>query len=91
MKPPRVAGVAVDLSSVTKIEIMFNGKYFDSDTYSSAFDWSGGEGVIDFSLGAIDLPVGKDSTTELIVYDPINPNGYIWATFIMEVIDLDTL
>ena len=81
--------MAVDLSSVTKIEIRFKADYFDSGTYSSAFDWSGDEGVIDFSLGQ--SPVGKDSATEMIIYDPTNPNGYIWSTFIMEVINLGAL
>lgn len=81
-------GVAENLSSVTKVGLLFLGRYIHSNNYPSAFDYVTQKtlGIITFRLGAIaTLPTGRDQATELIIYDATNPNGIVWGTFDLEV------
>lgn len=84
------AGSPVDLSSVTKISIKFKGVLYDSTTYTSAFDWSAGTGKVDIKLGSISvIDIGTDHRAELVVVDPSNPNGIVWGTIPVRVLDMD--
>ena len=82
--------VAVDLASVTKMEIYYLGSYYSSEDYASSFDWSEGDGKVTFKLGVIpSFPAGRDKKAELIVYDPSNPEGIVWTYLDIKAIDID--
>lgn len=81
-------GVVTDLTSVTKVGILFLGNYYHSDKWPTAFDYTTQKalGIITFKLANIaTIAVGKDENTELIIYDATNPNGIVWGTFDLEV------
>lgn len=86
------AGSPVDLSSVTEMSIKFRGTLYDSTTYTSAFDWSLGSGRVDLKLGSIAvIDTGTDSRAELVVVDASNPNGVVWGTIPVRVLDMDRM
>lgn len=74
-------GAVVDLSGVTKMELIFSGQDPVSSTTSPAvFDWSQGNGKLVLTLGDITfLSVGSEYVPELIVYDASNPDGVNWG------------
>ena len=70
----------IDLSPVTAMEIFFLNSLYSSIDHPEAFDWTvdPANGRANFKLGIIPtIPVGRDSKSELIVYDPSNPNGVV--------------
>lgn len=74
-------GVAVDLSSVTRMQIIERNEAFtvDSQTASDAFDWSRATtGKVVLSLGGEGLNPGTYAC-RLITYDPSNPDGIVWG------------
>lgn len=72
-------GVAVDLSSVTRITLDFDGTIVDSDVSADAFDWNTGTtGKISLSLGQETISVGTYNV-QLVVYDPDNTHGVVWG------------
>ena len=76
---------------VTKVELLLKGKYYCSDDYSESFDFTteGADGIITMVLGTIvDLEVVKDSRAEIITYDPSHPDGLVWGTIAIQVIQL---
>lgn len=78
-------GVAVDLSAVTKIELVGDGLTISSTTIPGAFDWSVGGGVVNLSLGSVeDLSIGVN-VFSLIVYDPDNLSGIHWGELILDI------
>lgn len=77
-----------DLSAVSKVGILYKGTEYDSDTYPSSFDFvtNPTNGYITFKLGLISaLEEGRDSRSELIVYDPSNVNGVFWGYLSLRV------
>ena len=86
-------GVIEDISTITKAAFIFNGNEYNSDNFPSAFDWStdGASGIIHLSIGKIGSSIskGRDKKTELILYDANYPNGHVWGTFDLEVLEID--
>jgi hypothetical protein len=80
-------GVAVDLSGVTKMELVFSDSLtVSSDTSTEVFDWLGGDGKLLLSLGGIPaFEKGDKYEPELIVYDAQNDSGVSWGRFIVAV------
>ena len=72
-------GVAVDLTSVTRMILRDAGCVWevDSTTSPGAFDRSAGDGVVSLILGDEPIPAGA-YYCRLIVYDPTNVDGVVW-------------
>jgi hypothetical protein len=79
-------GVAVDLSSVTRMVIeLNNGTEIDSVDNPAAFDWTTGiTGKLSLSLGDEVIAAGRYSAV-LVVYDPTNLDGIVWNKFWMVI------
>lgn len=76
---------------ITMVEILINGKYYCSDDYPASFDFitEGEDGIITMVLGTIpELEVVKDAKAEIITYDPSHPDGLVWGTIAIQVIQL---
>jgi len=71
-------GSAVDLSSVTKMELIIDETTISSLTSPDAFDWSEGSGKLILALGDEDIDAGSYDA-QLIVYDVDNPDGIMWS------------
>ena len=74
---------------VTKVEIVFNGKYYCSTDYPDSFDFitEGEDGIITMVLGTIpELEVVKDAKAEIITYDPSHGDGLVWGIIPIQVI-----
>ena len=79
------------LAPVTKMELTFSGNTYDSDADPQAFDWSvnPSNGRLNLKVGLLtDVPIGRDTKSELIVYDPSNPEGVVWGLLAINVIDV---
>ena len=78
----RADGEAVDLSSVTKMELKLDDTTISSQDYPSAFDWNSssttGEVILD--LGDVGLEEGH-YVAWLVVYDSTNTDGIVWDKF----------
>ena len=87
-KELREDGSAVNLSSVTRMTVDFDGTLIDSDVVGEGsgqpFDWTQGSGKVVFSFGSLTIPAGNYEA-ELTVYDASNPNGLVWGTFLVTV------
>jgi hypothetical protein len=73
----------------TKVEILFNGKYYCSEDYPDSFDFitEGEDGIITMILGTIpELEVVKDAKAEIITYDPSHVDGLVWGVIPIQVI-----
>jgi hypothetical protein len=84
--------VVVDLTTVTKVEVLFQENYYDSTNWPAAFDYStrATGGIIIFDLAAItSLEAGRDKNAELIIYDNTNADGIVWDTFDLWVKELE--
>jgi hypothetical protein len=79
-------GAAVNLSSVTKMELVdrHNKVTISSATSPDVFDWSGGAGGVKIAFGEANLQLSS-YTFKLIVYDPTNPDGIVWDTLTVAV------
>ncbi len=78
-----------DLGAATKVELIYKGESYDSDTYSDSFDFVTGAatGLVIMKLGIIStIPLGTDSRSELIVYDAVNTNGIFWGKLVIKVV-----
>lgn len=76
---------------VTKVEVLLKGKYYNSTDYPAVFDWAseGAAGVVGMKLGLIpELEVVKDTQAEIITYDPANPEGLVWGSIPIQVVEL---
>ncbi len=85
-------GSAVDLSTCTKIGLLFAGNYYHSDNWPSAIDYTtqATSGIITFDMAAITgIEAGRDRNTELIYYDATNPEGIVWGTFDLRILELE--
>jgi hypothetical protein len=86
--------VAVDLTTVTKVGILFAENYYHSDNWPNAFDYStrATGGIIIFDLASItstSFEAGRDRNTEVLIYDGTNPDGIVWDTFDLWVKELE--
>lgn len=82
----REDGVAVDLSSVTRMTLDFGGgNIIDSATSPFAFNWSSVAGKVVFKLGNQIISLGRHNV-RLTVYDPANINGIVWGSFVVVVV-----
>ncbi len=82
-------GVAVSLSSVTRMTLTLGAKLIDSDNGDAdPIRWIKPA----YATGEVRLFLGAETITEgnyqgvLIVYDPTNPSGIFWARIPMAVI-----
>ena len=78
------SGVA-DFTGVTKVELVdsLGGLgTINSETNSSFFNMTTGNGILKLSLGLVaGLVVGKNHRFSIILYDPDNENGVNWGQF----------
>lgn len=72
-------GTVLDFSTATRMVLKFRGSDIeaDSDVDSSLIDWTIGGGVVEFSIGGLDIPNGSELSSSLIVYDPLHSEGQI--------------
>lgn len=79
----RINKELIELSDVTKMQLLINDQVYDSDFFGSGefsvFDWTQGSGVLILRLGNLGIPVGFYNV-ELVVFSENNPNGLIWDT-----------
>jgi hypothetical protein len=72
-------GVAVNLSSVTRIKAVFDDTVIDSDVHSGVFNWATGTtGRIQMVFGGCTIPVKNYASVPLLLIDPSNPEGQVW-------------
>ena len=79
------------MSAITKVGIVYNNVLYESTQYPGAFDTESraSEGVLVLRLGNIpNLPAGRDRETELILWANDYPNGIVWGTLDIKVVDL---
>ena len=78
---------ADEMAAITKVEIKYNGNYYNSDDHADMFDWTtyADDGQLVINAGTVDLGdnLATDRKAELIIYDASNPNGIVWAQFTM--------
>ena len=93
-------GDAIDMSSVTSVELIVNGITFNSDSYggntsTGPFYWTTGipaDGAANLflRLGPLfetaEIPAGTYRSCRLILYDVININGLLWDNTISFVV-----
>ena len=74
-------GLAVDLTPVSRMVLSSAGQVIaDSDLNAGVFDWSAGSGNLVIALGGLSLPLHREyKNSRLVVYDPTNINGIVWA------------
>jgi hypothetical protein len=83
-------GSAQDLSGVTRMVLVVGETEIDSDLSPDAFDWDTG------TTGKVVLALGDESLSEgtytawLVVYDASNPDGIVWGSFTLKVMDIDS-
>ena len=68
-----------EIDAITKVELKYKDVYYDSTTYTDAFDLVTGResGKLIIKPGLLDWEAGSD-VVELIVYDAANTNGVMW-------------
>jgi len=69
----------VDLSSVTRMDLVFGDVVISSEEYPDVFDWSKGNGVVNIRLYGAPIERGFYDA-QLIVYDGSSPHGIVWGT-----------
>ena len=87
----RTGGALQDISTLTKVEIKISGVVYSSADHADAFDWTteGSNGILHLALGKIsNLVASRDKKAELILYDASNPNGIVWGTIDVKILDL---
>ena len=77
-------GIPIDLSEVTRMTLELDGKIFDSDIHTEAFDWQSptNEGEIWLKLGPYISVLGifkncQPLPARLTIYDVLNTNGVV--------------
>lgn len=77
--------VAIDLSSITKMELIGDGWSINSVSSPTLFDFQKGDGIVALFLGKVaDIKSGR-GVISIIVYDNDNPNGINWGKFSVTV------
>jgi hypothetical protein len=80
-----------EIEAITKVELLHNGNYYNSTNDSSGFDLvtRKADGIIVFKLGEIsDIGQGQDENAEIIIYSADYPDGVVWETIDLTVIEL---
>ena len=84
----KVDGAAANLISVTRIDLQAeDGSWaVNSDASPGAFDWTTdpAAGYLSMMLGSEAIPEGVHRV-QLVVYDPSNTDGVVWAEFRLTV------
>ena len=79
----RVNRELIDLSDVTKMQLLLGGNTYDSESLgfgeNQIFDWSQGDGLLILRLGGLGISNGFYNV-ELVVFSADNPNGVLWDT-----------
>lgn len=73
-----IDGEPANFFPVTRMTLLVGGVLLDSAVNAGVFDWSGGEGMIEFRLGAQALPLGLHPCV-LVAYDDNHPDGQVLA------------
>lgn len=84
-------GVAVNLSTVTRMKMLFGDTWVDSQTDTGVFDWDVGvTGRIHLQLGKkLTIPENLYNDVPLVLISPAKPMGDVWELpFQWHVIDL---
>jgi len=77
-------GEIVDITNTTRVTVAFGGTVIDSDTSSSAFNWTEGDGKMYLSFGHESIEVGSYHAL-VTIYDDVNDDGIIWGSFLCRV------
>jgi hypothetical protein len=80
-----------NFAAITKMSVFFLEKFYDSEDNAGVFDWVtyAADHIVGIKLGLCDtLVLGKDTAAELIVYDPSHPDGIVWDTLAIKVVEL---
>jgi hypothetical protein len=78
------------MSAITKVGIVYLDALYHSTQFPNAFDADirAAEGILNLRLGNLPLPVGRDKEVELILWANDYPDGIVWGTFDIRVVDL---
>jgi len=68
----------VDLSGVTRMDLVFDETVISSDDYPDVFDWTIGNGVVRIKLYGMNIEQ-RYYDAQLIVYDDSTPHGIVWG------------
>jgi hypothetical protein len=78
-------GSAMDISGLTRIQMIFGDVTYDSAYHTTVFDWTtnGASGQLDITIDPNDPALPKAGTykARLILYDATYPNGITWSHF----------
>jgi hypothetical protein len=79
----RVNKALIDLTDVTKMQLIINSQTYDSDSLgegeNAVFDWTQGYGTLILRLGGLGISAGFYNV-QLVVFSDDNPNGVLWDT-----------
>lgn len=80
-----------NFENITKVRLLFKGKWYDSEDYPMAFDFTtyALTSKLILKLGLIpNIDATKDTKAELILYDPGHPQGQVTVVLPIKVIQL---
>lgn len=80
-----------NMTAITSMSLFFKEKFYSSDDYADVFDWTtyAASYIVVLKLGMItDIDTGKDANAELIVYSSDYPEGKVWGTLALNVVEL---
>jgi len=79
---------ATAMGNITKVEIRYKGKYYDSVTLSDSFDLTtkAASGILIVKPGLMGWGAGSD-IVELILYDAVNTDGIVYSQYAVYVKD----
>lgn len=71
-------GELIDFSAITRMVVNFNGSSViaDSDSDPTLFDWSKGDGVVEFNFNNLVVEPGQYTAT-LITFDSLHTSGQV--------------
>jgi len=71
----------VEMNSITKFEIKFNGSYYNSIDNPTGFVLNATESSYTVSIVDLSLTAAVDMVTEVIIYTSVYTNGTRWDSF----------
>jgi hypothetical protein len=83
-----------NFAAITDMAIYYLEKFYNSTDNNGVFDWATykDDHIVGIKFGLCDnLELGKDAAAELIVYDPSHPDGIVWDTLALKVVELPDL
>ena len=82
---------ALDLTSITRVDLIKEGCSLIISSsvaeYSGMFDWSGGNGILELDMGALDIEPGTYTFT-LMLYSAEWPLGIPWNKLTISFVDI---